>query len=430
MTKTINKPQINQETQILDYCLYARKSSEEEERQARSIDSQISEMTAKAEYIGINIKDVYTESHSVKASGKRPVYNQMIEDIKQGKFNGIITWAPDRLARNAGDLGAVVDLMDKGLLIEIRTHEQVFTNNPNDKFLLMILGSQAKLENDHRGINVKRGLRAKCEGGRRPGRSPLGYKLIRSEHFGKPSAITIDEERAPYIKKMFEYVIKNGYSGRQVHKYLTDEGFVTKKGKILTLSMIYRIFKEPFYYGEFEYPRGSDNWYKGTHTPLITKEAYELANKKLKTYEKSKWGSKTFHFSRIFKCGHCGSGISGEERINRHGKKYIYYKCNKHGGNTDCRTKYIREEKLIESIARIVDNIKENDINLNKKIQKEVSKFNDLKNLTQTSKNTKELTTHEYIKYLLKSGTNIERRNVLNSIKGQLLLIKGEIEVR
>ncbi len=48
------------------------------------------------------------------------------------------------------DLGAVVDLLDQKKLVEIHTYSQRFTNNPNEKFLLMILGSQAKLENDNK----------------------------------------------------------------------------------------------------------------------------------------------------------------------------------------------------------------------------------------------------------------------------------------
>jgi DNA invertase Pin-like site-specific DNA recombinase len=144
------------------YCLYARKSSEEDERQAMSIDSQIQEMLAIAKREGLNITETRRESHSAKASGHRPVYNTILEDIDKGVFNGILTWAPDRLSRNAGDLGSLVDLMDRGLLKEIRCHSQRFTNNPNEKFLLMILCSQAKLENDNRGINVKRGQKARA----------------------------------------------------------------------------------------------------------------------------------------------------------------------------------------------------------------------------------------------------------------------------
>ena len=138
------------------YCLYARKSTESEERQVLSIDSQIKEMLQLAERDNLEIICMKRESHSAKETGQRPVFNEIIDELKQGKFNGILTWAPDRISRNAGDLGKIVDLMDSGKLNEIRTYGQRFTNNPNEKFLLMILGSTAKLENDNKSVNVKR----------------------------------------------------------------------------------------------------------------------------------------------------------------------------------------------------------------------------------------------------------------------------------
>lgn len=145
----------------VEYCLYARKSSEDDKRQAMSIDSQIKEMTDLASREGFIIKEIRRESHSAKESGQRPVFKKLLEDILDGMFTGILSWAPDRLSRNAGDLGMVVDLMDQGKLQQIKTFSQSFSNNPNEKFLLMILCSQAKLENDQKGINVKRGIRAK-----------------------------------------------------------------------------------------------------------------------------------------------------------------------------------------------------------------------------------------------------------------------------
>ena len=57
--------------------------------------------------------EIKKESHSAKEAGQRPVFNEIVEEIKQGKFNGILTWAPDRISRNAGDLGRIVDLMDQ-----------------------------------------------------------------------------------------------------------------------------------------------------------------------------------------------------------------------------------------------------------------------------------------------------------------------------
>lgn len=184
------------------YCLYARKSTESEERQVLSIDSQIKEMLQLAEREGLEIVTMKRESHSAKETGQRPVFNEIVDEIKQGKFNGILTWAPDRISRNAGDLGKVIDLMDGNYLQDIRTYGQRFTNSPNDKFMLMILCSQAKLENDNRGINVKRGLRTRCEMGLWVGTAPLGY--LNQKHMDKKGQVIVDPQRAPIIKKMFE----------------------------------------------------------------------------------------------------------------------------------------------------------------------------------------------------------------------------------
>ena len=119
-------------TQKVEYCLYARKSSEDDERQAMSIDSQLAEMNELATKEELFIKEIRKESHSAKASGMRTVFSQIIDDIKRVIFNGILTWAPDRLSRNAGDLGMLVDLMDQGKLQHIKTYSQNFSNNPNE----------------------------------------------------------------------------------------------------------------------------------------------------------------------------------------------------------------------------------------------------------------------------------------------------------
>ncbi len=202
----------------IKYCLYARKSTESEERQILSIDSQIKEMLQLAEREGLEVVTMKRESHSAKETGQRPVFNEIVEEIKLGKFNGILTWAPDRISRNAGDLGKIVDLMDSGALLEIRTFGQKFSNNPNEKFFLMILGSQAKLENDNRGVNVRRGLRARVEMGLWPGMAPTGY--LNQKLMDKKCQVIIDPERAPVIKKMFEKVAYEQWSGRKVYHWL------------------------------------------------------------------------------------------------------------------------------------------------------------------------------------------------------------------
>ena len=426
----IRTPRVNikTETDQVKYVLYARKSSEDDERQALSIDSQIKEMLVFANKEWLEVAEIRRESHSAKASWTRPEFNKLVEDISTWVFNWILTWMPDRISRNAWDLWSIVDLMDSWNLKEIRTIGQAFTNSPSEKFLLMILCSQAKLENDNRAINVKRGLRAKCELWMRPWCVPLWYLLIRSQNFNESSVITIDEERAPFIKKMFEYVNNHWFSWRQVAEYVEEEWFRTKNWKKLSLSMIYRIFKETFYYWEFEYPRWSWNWYKWSHEPIITKEEFEKANKLLETYEKSKWWSKSFYYSRIFKCWHCNSWISWEERINRYKKRYVYYKCNKYWWSKVCRSKYIREEKLVECIAKIVDKIKWNSQSLEKKIQKEVTKFNNLQGIISRWE-AKEISSIEYLAYILTNWTHLEKKQILSCIEDDLFLKDWEIQI-
>jgi len=251
------------------YCLYARKSSESEELQVLSTDSQIKEMLQLAEREGLEIVTMKRESHSAKETGQRPVFNEIVEEIRDVKYNGILTWAPDRISRNAGDLGRIVDLMDAGRLHMIRTFGQTFGNNPNEKFLLMILGSQAKLENDNRGINVKRGLQTRVEMGLWPAPAPTGYlKEIRND---RKCECYIDPERGETVKKIFEKVAYERWSGINVYHWLRhDLNFRTAYGKKhLSLGNIYKILENHFYYGEFEYPKNSGNWYKGKHEPLI-----------------------------------------------------------------------------------------------------------------------------------------------------------------
>ena len=231
----------------LKYCLYVRKSSESEERQVMSIDSQIKEMMQMSERDNLEIVCIKQESHSAKETGQRPVFNEILQELRAEKFNAILTWAPDRLSRNAGDLGAIVDLMDAGKLHRIQTYGQTFSNNPNEKFLLMILGSQAKLENDNRGINVKRGIRARVERGLWPCLAPLGY--LNQRHMDQKSHVVVDEVRAPVIKQMFEKVAYENYSGRKLYNWLHHEmNFYTRGNKMIALSGIYRILDSTFYY--------------------------------------------------------------------------------------------------------------------------------------------------------------------------------------
>ncbi len=411
------------------YCLYARKSTEADELQALSIDSQIKEMMDMATAENMHIAEVRKESHSAKDSGQRPVFNRLIQDIKTGLFTGILCWAPDRLSRNAGDLGALVDLMDQGLIEEIRTHGQRFTNNPNEKFLLMILGSQAKLENDHKGENVKRGLRAKCEQGWRPGVSPIGY--LHDKYLDKgQKKILLDEERAPIIKQLFEKVAYEKASGRDLWQWLHDINFKSRAGKRITLSSIYYILNDPFYYGEFEYPVGTGKWYKGSYDALITKELYELSREQLHAQPRRHPGTNEFEFTKLLTCGSCGSGICAEEKFkhlkNGTTNRYVYYHCTK-GKDRHCKEGAIREEELLNQLLGIMDKIDVDEIGAQEQIKNEVMRYRKFAYGVLGQENgltarSIDVDIRNYAKYILTEGSKEEKRELLKCLKSRLEL--------
>ena len=408
------------------YCLYARKSTESEERQVLSIDSQIKEMLQLAERENLEVVTMKRESHSAKETGQRPIFNEIIEEIKLGKFNGILTWAPDRISRNAGDLGKIVDLMDSGALVEIRTFGQRFSNNPNEKFLLMILGSQAKLENDNRGINVKRGLRTRVEMGLWPGVAPLGY--LNQKHMDKKCQVIIDPQRAPVIKKIFEKVAFEHYSGRKVYNWLRHElNFYTRGNKPLTLSGIYRVLDNPFYYGVFEHPKESGNWYTGKHEPIINQELFEKAKMQLKRDQIVRENHE-FSFTKLFTCGYCGSGISAEEKYKQlkdgtHAR-YVYYSCSR-ARDRNCKNKYIREEELITELLKILDKVNINELGMRQKLEDEIARFNifqrSVLGSTDKVKNREDMDIRNYAKYILKECSVSEKRELLGNLRSRII---------
>lgn len=415
-------------TDITDtkYCLYARKSSEQDERQAMSIDSQVKEMMDLANREQLNVVEVKHESHSAKQSSMRPIFCELLNDLRTDKFDGILTWAPDRLSRNAGDLGSLVDLMDGGKLKQIRTFGQSFSNTPNEKFLLMILCSQAKLENDNRGVNVKRGIRAKCEMGWRPCMPPLGY-FTRAATGGARDVI-IDEERAPYIKKMFE-MSASGKSGRHIRQWLIDNKVKTRGDKQVPLSMIYKMLGNSFYYGEFEYPKGSGKKYKGNHKPMITKKLFLEVREQLKVPIKTKWGLKEFPFKQFLKCHSCGSSIVGEEKFRKltNGKtrRHVYYRCSRQVDLT-CKEPAVLEETIINELSFMCNDLITNLTEVEPGLRDAINKFTKMMRITNEAYDPKDMI-GGYIKYVLHEGTLFEKTRLIRNIEVKLAIKNKKI---
>ena len=93
------------------FFLYARKSTDEPDRQILSIESQIDELKEFAKREQLEIVKTFVESQTAKEPG-RPIFNNMLSLIEKGKTSGILAWHPDRVARNSIDCGKTTYLCD------------------------------------------------------------------------------------------------------------------------------------------------------------------------------------------------------------------------------------------------------------------------------------------------------------------------------
>lgn len=188
------------------FFLYARKSTDDADRQVRSIDDQLAEVRELARRHGLKIVDVLLEKQSAKKPG-RPVFNEMIERIEKGEATGIMAWHPDRLARNMLDGGRIIHMVDTGQIQDLKFPTVEFQPTSQGKLNLAMLFGMSKYYVDALSENIKRGQRQKLKNGIWPGWSPLGYVNDR-----KSRTIAVDPVRGPLVRKAFELYATGEYT--------------------------------------------------------------------------------------------------------------------------------------------------------------------------------------------------------------------------
>jgi len=226
------------------YFLYARKSTEDEERQIMSIEAQLAELAEYAKREGLEIIEQFIESKSAKKPG-REIFNRMIEKIYDSKEPvGILAWHPDRLARNSVDGGQIIYLIDINKVASLRFPTFWFEPTPQGLFMLQVAFGQSKYYSDNLSENVKRGIRQKLRRGEWTGLAPLGYV-----NNSKTRNIEPDTVKARVIKKAFEEFAQGNHTLASLVDRLSFWGVVSKNGTKLSKSMVQRVLTNQVYTG-------------------------------------------------------------------------------------------------------------------------------------------------------------------------------------
>jgi DNA invertase Pin-like site-specific DNA recombinase len=207
------------------FIIYARKSTDEKDRQILSLESQINELRELAIREHLEIVAEYTEAKTAKTPG-RPVFSYILQQIEKHHADGILAWHPDRLARNSIDGGKIIYLIDIGKIVDLRFPTYRFDNTAQGKFMLSIAFSQSKYYVDNLSENVKRGFREKLRRGEWPGCAPLGYLNDYKNH-----VIVPDAEKAPFIRRFFELCGTGLYTTTELFRETRKWGLTGKTGK-------------------------------------------------------------------------------------------------------------------------------------------------------------------------------------------------------
>lgn len=333
-TKTTNKKSV----------LYARVSSDRQEKEGFSIPAQIKLLRDYASKNNLKIVGEFVEAETAKKAGRKQ-FNNMITYLKKHKdVKIILVEKTDRLYRNLKDYVIIDELED--IEIHFVKEGQILSDSSRsqDKFMHGIRVLMAKNYIDNLSEEIRKGLNEKANQGYYPHKAPIGYKNIILP--SKKRIIVIDDDTAPYIKKMFDLYASGRHTYASTARELTDDGF-RPHGHKCTEKIVERVLNNPFYIGAFNY-RGK-YYSDGQHDPLIEKDVYFIVQRLLTQKYPTKPRKHDFAYNGLIKCSNCGCQLVGEIKKG----KYIYYHCT-NAKKLDASKPSIREEKIEDAFGEFL----------------------------------------------------------------------------
>ena len=356
--------------------LYARVSSNRQEKEGFSIPAQVKYLREYALKNNFEIVEEFVEAETAKKAG-RAEFNRMIEYLKANEDERIILVEKvDRLYRNLLDYGTVDSI--KGLEVHFVKENEILSENSRSsiKFTIGIRVLMAKQYIDNLAEESEKGLNERIEQGYAL-YPPLGY-MYGNDGTHK-HAIIKDPERADYAVRAFNLFVYENMSAPSINNILYEEGLRNPKGEKYALSTIQRMFKNPMYVGDYIYQ--GKLYPNGKHEALISRELFQLAQNKLNNAnDTTRQHDVEFPYIGLFKCGVCGCSYTAERKVKPSGKEYIYYHCTGKGKIKTCKkASYISETKIEKFILEILKGLENLPQELITEIKDSLKEIHDLK---------------------------------------------------
>lgn len=342
------------------HLVYARKSTETEDRQVASIPDQLEWVDKQVSLLSLTVDGKpFTESYSAGEPG-RTQFNRMADEIEQrNDIKGIICWKFNRLSRNPKDEGLIRWWLQSGRIEEIITSDGTYKQQDSD-FRMAIDGAQGqRFINDLRKDTL-RGMKSKLDKGIAPILAPPGYKNDTSKRQGERDIIP-DDVQFPLVRKLFELYMTKNYSVQQLWFEAERLGVKNSRNQIVSKSQLYVMLRNPFYTGtHFMY--AGKLYTNGIHMPLITHAEYDLIQEIMdgRSHPRKDLHAKDM-LTGIMRCGECGMMMTTEVKTKKYkngtSQTFTYYRCTKKWKGKKCRQPYIRSELLEEQVLDYMNTI-------------------------------------------------------------------------
>ncbi len=329
--------------------IYCRVSSREQEETGYSLPAQEKLLKEYAERKGFNILKIFSVAESASGSRQRKVFSEMIDYLNQNKAANLLCEKVDRLTRNLKEAVIANDWVEGNLERQIHFVKQNLVVHKNaksdEKFRWDIEIVLAKKYISNLSEEVKKGQKEKIAQGWLPTKPPLGYKTVGEK--GHKTHV-IDEERAPFIRKMFELYSTGNYSTPALVEVMYQEGLRNRTEKKVGKSRLYDMLSDPFYCGMMKW---NEQVFSAKHEPLITRDLFDVVQGKMnRKFKIPQYQKHLPVFKAKIDCGECGGTITWETQ-----KGHWYGHCNHYKSCT--QSKWMRQEAVESKLFPLFDNV-------------------------------------------------------------------------
>ncbi|HHW31081.1 MAG TPA: recombinase family protein [Clostridiaceae bacterium] len=343
-------------------ALYCRLSKDDDvQGDSESIKTQKTLLTQYAKEHGFLVVDIYADDGYSGLNFDRPGFNQMIEDIENGKIDVVITKDLSRLGRDHLKVGFYTEMYFPSKRVRyIAINDNVDTENNTSSDFAALKNVMNEFYSRDNSRKIRSSIKARAKAGLyRASFSPIGYRKAPDNH----NRLIIDEETAWIVRKIFE-LASQGWGAHRIRTYFEREQvpcpswWLHQRGEkrytkrfenpankyIWSHTVISNIIKNPLYLGHtvmcksesifkvgLQQRTPQDKWIvvENTHEPLVSQEVFDFVNEKIKSRKREDTSGNISIFSGLIKCGSCGKALSQRFYTK---KKYKTFMCTTYAG--------------------------------------------------------------------------------------------------